>query len=199
MKKSFIFLAASAVLVLAGCSTAKMNEALEKYKQNFQANPPVSIAELDERVNQAWETMIDEPSLLNDQIYLFLKKELAQQQSAALKTQEVNRHFAVSWGNAGRGGAALREAAYIHTLGGIESNERLPRNRPSSLLNVAIVDLTESYNVTPGKGYSHYELSRWERYCNYGKDMDKRDWAFVNKEGLHNIPSHLRARCNHPK
>lgn len=199
MKKSLILFAASAVFVLAGCSTAKTNEALEKYKQNFQANPPASIAELDDRVNQAWETMIDEPSPLNDQIYLFLKKELAQQQSADLKIQEVSRHFAVNWGNTGRGGAALREPAYIHTLGGIESNERLPRNRPRSLLNVAIVDLTESYNVTPGKGYSHYELSRWERYCNYGKGMDKRDWEFVNREGLDNIPRHLIPRCNHPK
>lgn len=199
MKKPITLLAATVVFILAGCSTAKMNEALEKYTQDYHANPPASISELDDRVNQAWETMIDEPSPLHDQIYLFLKKELAQQQSSELKIKEVSRHFAVNWGNTGRGGAALREAAYVHTLGGIESNERLPRNRPSSLFDVTILDLTQRYNVTPGKGYSHYELSRWERYCNYGKGMDQRDWEFINKEGLNNIPDNLRKQCNHPK
>lgn len=202
MKKSLVTLVATAAFMLVGCSsTTKTQASFEKYKQDYFANPPATAAALSERVDKAWETMIDEPSSLNDQIYLFLKKEQGREQSASLKIEEVSRHFAVNWGNTGRGGAALREPAYIHTLGGIKSNERLPRNRPPAQ-ELVLIDLTASYtlnNLQAGKGYSHYELSRWERYCNYGIGMDKRDWEFIAKEGLHNMPDQLRVRCNHPK
>lgn len=199
MKKTLITFLAMATLALTGCgATAKVNDELEHYKKTYRADAPVSVAVLTKRVDDAWEQAINEPSDFNDQVYKFLANELALLQLSSLKIEEVSRHFSVNWGNTGRGGAALREPAYVQTLGGIESNERLPRNR-TYVQPVAIVDLTTAYSLEPGKGYSHYELSRWERYCNFGKGMDKRDWIFINQEGLHNMPSQLRVRCNHPK
>lgn len=197
MKKPLINILAIAVLTLTGCATTSMSDDLDLYKKNYRTNASLDMAELTKKVDFAWEKTIDEPSNFNNQVYLFLKNELAQLQLQSLKIEEVNRHFSVSWGNTGRGGAALRDPAYIQTLGGIESDERLPRNRPYS--QVAIVDLATAYSLEPGKGYSHYELSRWERYCNYGKGMDRHDWDFINNEGLHNMPDQLRVRCNHPK
>lgn len=196
-----IFAAVAASLVLVGCSSTKTNQSLEQYKQAYYASPPISSSALIQQVDLAWENMINEPSPINNQIYSFLKNKLAKVQHAELKIAEVSRHFAINWGNTGRGGAAFREPAYIHTLGGIKSEERLPRNRVP-VQEVAISDLTVYYsldNVKPGKGYSHYELSRWERYCNNGKNMDKKDWAFIQKEGVHNMPDQLRVRCHPPK
>ena len=45
--------------------------------------------------------------------------------------------------------------------------------------------------------YSFYELSRWERFCNGGKNMDKRDWAFV-KAHKNAFPIELQRSCEAP-
>ncbi len=56
-------------------------------------------------------------------------------------------------------------------------------------------DVNEAINtfksMNKGKGYSLYELSRWERYCDGGKGMDEHDWRFVEAEGTTNIPRTL--------
>lgn len=196
-----IFAAVATSLALGGCASSAMKTSFKQYQEEYYSSAPITSSELSERVDLAWERMMNEPNPLNEKIYLFLKAELTKNQQAELKIEEVSRHFAVNWGNTGRGGAALREPAYIHTLGGIKSNELLPRNRPL-IPDLTASDLTVYYsldNVTPNKGYSHYELSRWERYCNHGKGMDKKDWEFIHAEGMHNLPDHLRVRCYPPK
>lgn len=63
-------------------------------------------------------------------------------------------------------------------------------------------DVNEAINtfksMNKGKGYSLYELSRWERYCNGGKGMDEHDWRFVEAEGATNIPKDVVTGCIPP-
>ncbi|NMU18477.1 hypothetical protein, partial [Vibrio parahaemolyticus] len=63
-------------------------------------------------------------------------------------------------------------------------------------------DVNEAINtfksMNKGKGYSLYELSRWERYCDGGKGMDEHDWRFVEAEGTTNIPKDVVTGCIPP-
>lgn len=48
-------------------------------------------------------------------------------------------------------------------------------------------------------GFSHYELSRWERFCSGGTGMDEPDWRFVTDNGgASNVPSVLSGQCSPP-
>ena len=49
----------------------------------------------------------------------------------------------------------------------------------------------------PQQAYSHYELERWQRYCNQGKDMDRRDREFVRQEG-YRVPEPMARDCQLP-
>lgn len=138
------------------------------------------------------------------------------------KHQQVSRDYTLDWDNYGRGGAAMRQPAFVHTLSGNNNVGQVSElNAPftdgvSTKGNIAgypalvsgavakgIGIATNGGGIGPGKdtgdvSYSIYEMSRWERYCNNGKGMDKRDWAFVKKQGLNNVPYHLRSTCVPP-
>lgn len=127
------------------------------------------------------------------------------------KIQRVNRGLSVDWDNMGRGGAAMRQPAYIHVLG--ESSLQAASN---NIQNVPSGDagqadgagarngdglreaLSTLKDLQQGKGYSLYELSRWERFCNKGHGMDERDWRFVESEGADNVPTTLQVNCSPP-
>lgn len=134
--------------------------------------------------------------------------------AAAYKQSRVSRDLRVAWDNIGRGGAALRQPGYVHVLGDSKltgAKNRFTENThpklkldkmpsPSKALdNDGIHDaLAALNNIQRGKGYSHYELSRWERYCDSGRGMDERDWRFVEREGAQNAPTALIGECTPP-
>lgn len=122
----------------------------------------------------------------------------------------------------GRGGAALRTAERRHVLyyrypydpedkttgGDLDSSAAVGDETPSpaEALSSALAAMTKLDNEgadTPGAadktisvehGYSYYELSRWERYCE-GKP-DSLDITFIKKAGGHNkLPEHLVNDC----
>lgn len=57
--------------------------------------------------------------------------------------------------------------------------------------------ILDDFGVGEVKDYSVYNLSRWERFCNYGLGMDKRDWDFVKKHQKE-FPQELRENCAPP-
>lgn len=47
------------------------------------------------------------------------------------------------------------------------------------------------------RDYSVYSLSRWERFCDNGRNMDSRDWKFV-RENRNAFPAELKEKCVPP-
>nr|BET98791.1 hypothetical protein TCT1_37120 [Xenorhabdus sp. TCT-1] len=125
------------------------------------------------------------------------------------KPARVSRELSMAWDNMGLGGAALRQPGYIHVLG--DGNVSATMNKvkddsagsdktPAGIKQHG--DVNEAINtfksMNKGKGYSLYELSRWERYCDGGKGMDEHDWRFVEAEGTTNIPKDVVTGCIPP-
>ena len=146
----------------------------------------------------------------------------AQKQIEAQKKQNrrVDRGLNVSYEDLGLGGAAFNKPDYIHVLGpsslvannesalieqqknieqkNIEKNIEQQKNKNDSNMKNTI---SEYSSGVKGKGYSLYELSRWERFCDSGNGMDERDWLFIEKEKgeTGSIPSDLVGQCNPPQ
>lgn len=124
------------------------------------------------------------------------------------KMQQVNRSLSVAWGNQGRGGAAVRQSGYVHVLGDRFNDQQAryaavnaPIEVDQATVDDALRQLEELTKAQPerGQGYSLYEISRWERYCDHGNGMDEDDWLFVTREGGESgLPSALSARCSPP-
>lgn len=137
------------------------------------------------------------------------------------KQARVTRGLTLSWDNIGRGGAAIRQPGYIHVLGdgnlhALEAKANLPVADMESpyTVNNAIAAVTEIDKNTKAnsalaiadkkhqnikQGYSFYELSRWERFCNAGIGMDEADWHFVTENGgAKGIPDILTDSCSLP-
>lgn len=145
------------------------------------------------------------------------------------KQERVTRDLTLSWDNMGRGGAAVRQPAYIHVLGegnlydtgreaSIPKTDATDPLTPSKIagavnaidsakkqkpvVNVAVKNSTSSGDFGTPKskeGYSLYELSRWERFCDGGKGMDEADWRFVTSHGGEtNVPNILQDSCTAP-
>jgi hypothetical protein len=122
------------------------------------------------------------------------------------KPAKVNRTLTLAWDNIGRGGAAMRKPGYIHVLGDGKVGEAQNKMNDAEAIFSAESnqkgDVNETLNafksLTKGQGYSLYELSRWERYCNRGKGMDERDWRFIEAEGAEHIPSEIVVGCSPP-
>lgn len=112
------------------------------------------------------------------------------------KYDRVNRQLDVTWNDLGRGGAAVRQPAYIHTLNGQSHTQTSTGTKPAE--TDFAKTLGAYHTIEAGKAYSHYELSRWERFCQNGKGMDERDWKFVDKEGTNAVPRSLLNACTPP-
>lgn len=128
-----------------------------------------------------------------------------EQKEVEPKVDRVNRNLTLSWDNMGRGGAALRQPAYVHVLGdgnlhtsgsdGAVTVGQLPPINPQHLLTT----MDNINNRNTNQGFSIYELSRWERYCNQGKRMDEPDWRFVTEHGgREGVPDIYHGRCSPP-
>lgn len=125
------------------------------------------------------------------------------------KLARVSMELSMSWGNMGRGGAALRQPGYIHVLGDgnigvtmntVQYDSASSDKTPAGFKQNGGVDeaINTFKSMNKGKSYSLYELSRWERYCNGGKGMDEHDWRFVVAEGTTNIPKDVITGCIPP-
>ncbi|MEL4204580.1 hypothetical protein P0W48_14665 [Plesiomonas shigelloides] len=125
------------------------------------------------------------------------------------KLARVSMELSMSWGNMGRGGAALRQPGYIHVLGDgnigvtmntVQYDSASSDKTPAGFKQNGGVDeaINTFRSMNKGKSYSLYELSRWERYCNGGKGMDEHDWRFVVAEGTTNIPKDVITGCIPP-
>ncbi|MBB3105245.1 hypothetical protein [Azomonas macrocytogenes] len=199
-----ITILALASLVLAGCATSP----LSPFQKQFKKHPP-TLEWLTEHVpafkRQADTQPTPDHIALSDYMTGLLNAKLKEQDLLMEKYQRTHRELSLDWDNRGRGGAALRQPGYVHTLGGTNHLDRpltadLPvQTVPQPEKTLIVSSLQKANDIQKGQGYSVYEMSRWERYCNQGKGMDKADWAFVIREGRRNVPVSLMGGCRPPK
>lgn len=139
-----------------------------------------------------------------------------------MKVPQVNtRDLVVDVDVDARRGAAIEEGAAKHYLSKDEIGENSPlllsnvkydRRNPLSYENMvnagntgnsnitspdALKLIQDNFNIGNISDYSYYELSRWQRFCNHGKNMDRLDWRFI-KNKTHNFPKELLDKCNPP-
>lgn len=208
-KPTRILFALASLAVMAGCATHTSK--VTAYEEQFRKDPPTTEW-LRENLQDFREKAWAEPTKENVAVFAFMVQELEKRD--ALETKERNwynqthRLITMAWGNTGRGGAALRQPAYIHVLADGQSvmmatpapsTDASPLGTLADPAEMIAASLDKLNGAQPGRGYSLYELARWERYCDGGKKMDKADWAFVKKEGVENVPTSLIANCNPPK
>ena len=118
------------------------------------------------------------------------------------KMDQVDRELTLAWGNRGRGGAALRQPAYIHVLGDslnarYDLDEESFLTPPETARAATVATSPERNWVTSGA--SMYELQRWERFCDQGRGMDEPDWRFVTQAGgREQIPDLFMVDCSPP-
>lgn len=183
------------VLALSACANNPDMKTVEVYEEQLRLNPP-STAWIDREIERLSST----PSTTNGAIITLLSAELNargyREAQAEWKRVQVEKQYRTDLGNSGRGGAIHRQPGYIHTLG----PQKTVQAAASSTKMAAVTQTfaIPGTNVHPGKGYSHYELSRWRRFCDEGKGMDKTDWLFIRKEGAHNVPRDIFPDCKPP-
>lgn len=121
----------------------------------------------------------------------------------AAKLTQVNRVLTLAWDNDGRGGAVVRQPAYIHVLNEpFNLSAQQEPAVPTTGLDIHAAEkaLETLAQLTPqpaNRGYSLYEIKRWERFCDGGEGMDERDWKFILSEGgLSGVPGGMD--CNPP-
>lgn len=107
------------------------------------------------------------------------------------------------------GGAAYRQEGYVHVLDNRKTLSSASKPDPARPMVIkhsgtqphkhsrqSSSSASSQYNDQ--KGYSIYELERWKRYCNRGKDMGAADLRFVQRAGIANVPSAMSATCQPP-
>lgn len=133
-------------------------------------------------------------------------------QAEEIKSERVSRGLTLSWENTGLGGAAIRQPAYVHVLGEGNLHESVHAASFTQVSNEGAEPATVVFALNEidtaskdkregieGQAYSLYEMQRWERFCDNGKNMDEADWLFVTKQGgMEQLPSILLASCKAP-
>lgn len=103
----------------------------------------------------------------------------------------------VDWGHSGRAGAAERQPGWVHVLAENPLNHDLGQRDYRLTHETMRTGNSVPEKTTVNRGYSHYEMQRWERYCNRGKGMDRRDREFVSQENFQ-VPAAMRDHCQPP-
>lgn len=202
-----ILFSLAGITLLAGC--AHQPSLVMAYEKQFQDDPPTTEW-LRENIQTFREKAWTEPTKENVAVYGVFAEELKKRDALETKEQnwyaQTHRLYTLSWGNMGRGGSVYRQPAYIHVLADGQSVAMAtpqPNLTPLGTMarpeDMVLQSLNKLNGVQAGKGYSLYELARWERYCAGGGKMDKADWAFVKKEGVQNIPTKLISNCTPPR
>lgn len=216
-KRTVPFAVLGLAMLVSGCS-ALMPTQSEAVIDTSDQVVELPLDEIDRILTQLRAKAANDPSPQNlSQLKRMLSIRKANERRIELealasidtKLHRVSREPTMDWENQTRGGAAVRQAAYVHTLGGTHHTRapvqvkgtsfkqaKPPRRMVEQALNASI----NFGNPDKEVSYSIYEMSRWERFCrDNGKDMDRLDWDFVKKQGANNLPEHLRANCNPPK
>lgn len=90
--------------------------------------------------------------------------------------------------------------AYVNTATNV--NNKAADNSKQQSSGTSVSDATREkilgrYKLGESKDYSFYELSRWQRFCNNGKNMDRLDWKYV--KSYNNIfPQDMYDTCQLP-
>ena len=207
--KSFVSLAVLS-LALSGCMglQARLHPLPEIPDEPSREWVEMNLPEF-KRIAEQYPTEENQAALNRLEMYAAYYKELT------LRASRVDRSLSLAWINTGRAGAAMRQPAYVHSLGGDFNTETRngaaldPRRGivydPTRVRTPAVpmVPLVhpQTFAARPdrARGYSIYETSRWVRYCDNGKGMDEADWQFVTDEGQQlGIPDYLTGRCRAP-
>lgn len=91
--------------------------------------------------------------------------------------------------------------AYVNTANNTNVNNNTSDTSKKSS-GTSVSDATREkilgrYKLGESKDYSFYELSRWQRFCNNGKNMDRLDWKFV--KSYNNVfPKDMLDTCELP-
>lgn len=168
-------------------------------------------------------TAVEYPTVHNVARYHDMKAHMDALAPSIERGARISRPLTLTFSNAGDGGAAMRQPGYVHV---VNSDFNELRRKMQSLSNEAMAqrlvdeaDLSEVEAqeaiaalqdmrlndsghardwLTPDpQGYSMYEMSRWSRYCDGGRNMDEDDWRFVTREGTQEAPS-LFTYCETP-
>ena len=91
--------------------------------------------------------------------------------------------------------------AYVNTANSTNVNNKTSDNtkKPSgtSVSDDKRSEILGRYKLGESKDYSFYELSRWQRFCDNGKNMDRLDWKFV--KSYNNVfPKDMLDTCELP-
>lgn len=197
MIKRLIPLALAATL--AGCALGQTVPEIpdDPSPEWVRENLPVYQAEM-----ERW------PSKENKAAVAELQRYADYQGRAEAKMRRVDRELTLAWDNMGRGGAAMRQPAYVHVLG--ESfNDRYAdiaqlaeqSGTDEDTIRDALARLHDaSREDRPWQvGYSVYEMERWKRFCDGGKGMDEPDWQFVTQAGgISGVPADYARDCRPP-
>lgn len=208
---------AVAIALVSGCTTTTTNLSLD----DVPARP--TSAWVVENYAVYKTTATEYPTAHNVARFLEVKDHMRKMAPAIERGERTSRPLTLTFSNAGDGGAAMRQPGYVHV---VNSDFNQLRKKMQSLSNEAIAQrlvdeaglsevqaqqaitalqdmrLNDSGHardwLTPDpQGYSMYEMSRWSRYCDGGRNMDEDDWRFVTQEGTRNAPS-LFTYCETP-
>ena len=91
--------------------------------------------------------------------------------------------------------------AYVNTANSTNVNNKASDNTKktsgTSVLDATRQKILSRYKLGESKDYSFYELSRWQRFCDNGKNMDRLDWKFV--KSYNNVfPKDMLDTCELP-
>lgn len=90
--------------------------------------------------------------------------------------------------------------AYVNTANSTNVNKASDNTKKPSETSVSDATrqkILSRYKLGESKDYSFYELSRWQRFCDNGKNMDRLDWKFV--KSYNNVfPKDMLDTCELP-
>lgn len=166
--------AAAGLTLLMGCAgPASSTAQVSLYEQQFASAPP-TIDWLEHEEQRLSELVKHSPTPENKAALEYIESQLSSRRYNLFigeqKLRDTQREPTLVWGNMGRGGAAYRMPANVHALGkkthrGFTPTVAYRLDQPT--VQTFAVQAPTAANA--GQGYSHYEMSRWERYCNNGK------------------------------
>ena len=115
-------------------------------------------------------------------------------------------HAAVQYGNAGRGGAALRVPAYVHVatldamIAGVSVEGVPPAPRPAMGPAIRHDPITSSPELTKAAHASPRPGTLWARFCDPNQILTEREHEQVARlGGWDAVPEDLRQNCLPPK
>ncbi|MEA3413563.1 MAG: hypothetical protein U9R74_18830 [Pseudomonadota bacterium] len=110
----------------------------------------------------------------------------------------------VNWGNAGRGGAALRKPGYvqvIHRGRGETHGSTISAGVAADSASVGAGQTSENH-PPPAPGETPEETVRraWKQFCDAGVELARKDWERIEAAGgVNALPEDLARDCTPPK